>query len=139
RAAVGLAWQLRQWEQAAPGAPEVRVEPVARQMAALVARRRLRGVWQSPERRAAELPLLAPMLDLPVAKLARLVEQAPCYGALWDDLQTERQQRLREGDLLQPISTALQDLRREVRQASRGQGASSSGGAVPALSNTSMR
>ena len=141
RAEVGLAWQLRQWADPGCDAAEAPVEPLARQVAVLQARRRLRAAWHGVRsgQRDPDLQAVTASLDISSARLQRRLVEAEHFGALWDDLHTESLEQLRRQDGLQPMSRVVDDLRRAVRQLACAQGASSAGGAVPAASNTSIR
>lgn len=127
RAAVGLAWQLRQWADARPGFDETVVESPARYARALLVRPRLRSLWARTRVRAAAAPTaaeLAPLADalsLAESQLAAAWGEARTFGALWDDLDTGRQQHQGgDGDRDRvPITQAVRMLRTLVQLAAR--------------------
>jgi hypothetical protein len=127
RAEVGLAWQLRQWESVGGAARDPVVEAPKTYLAALKARRELRLRWRllrancigGTAATADCLEVLADKLMLAPGRLDDLLARPRPFGELWDDIeQTRREELVRQGRVM-PVSRAVVDLRRLVREHER--------------------
>ena len=111
RVAVGLSWQLREWEALG----QQRQEPLVPCPHELVrvwrARRRLRAWWQAGARAVGpELARLARAVEVPAGELLTQARQATAFGQLWQWIEATR------GAVLPvPLSGALRDLRTYLR------------------------
>lgn len=143
RAAVGLSWQLRQWAGGGPAAVDPPVLRATHSLALMQARHDLRAAWQRADSSPRALASAAVTFSLAPTVLQKRLATTAHFGTLWDDLWIEWSEQSRHVRDLEPMSQALIQLRQALRQclaaSQADQGASSSGGLVPAASNTSRR
>ena len=114
RVAVGLSWQLREWEALSTQQQEPQVPCPHELVRVWRARRRLRAWWQAGARAVGpELARLARALEVPAGELLTQGRQATAFGQLWQWVEATR------GDVLPvPLSGALRDLRAYLRAGS---------------------
>jgi glycosyltransferase involved in cell wall biosynthesis len=108
RVEVGLSWQLREWARSSSEASALMVEDAHDLLQQVAARRQLRGLWKRKERDAARIGTLARGWGLPAGWLAERLQCAPAFGALWAEVQVQRQRTPRAPV---PVRQAIGELR----------------------------
>lgn len=117
RVAVGLSWQLREWDMLARQQRNPMVESGATLIAEWQARQQLRHIWnQVQQPGSARRPLLsvqlAAALSVPAGALARQLSTSASFGGLWEWVQQHRACWRRHR--LIPLPQAILELRQLV-------------------------
>ncbi len=112
RVAVGLSWQLREWEVLGQQGQEPLVPCPHELVRVWRARRRLRAWYQAGAQAVGpELARLARAVEVPPGALLTQARHSPMFGQLWQWVEATR------GAVLPvPLSGALRDLRAYLRQ-----------------------
>jgi len=117
RVEVGLSWQLREWENLVANRQELQVPDPHELVRVWRARRRLRAWYQQGARAAGpELARLALFVEVPAGELLKQARAAATFGQLWQWVEEAR-----GAVMLVPLSRALRDLRRYLREGVKGE------------------